>query len=88
VLVTCQAGKTPNNSAAASVAATGEGQHQRVERETHVETRVGGGHHSHQRAVKKIGSGEAGYAADSGERQTFGDELADEAAAARPEREP
>ena len=34
VLVTCQAGSTPNNSAAPAVAASDEGQHQRVEGES------------------------------------------------------
>ncbi len=65
----------------------GEGQHQRVGGETHLKTRVRFRHHPRQCAVKEVGCGEAGHASHGAESQTFGDELADKAAAARTERQ-
>ena len=64
-----------------------EGQHQRVEGESHVETRVGFRDHPHERAVKNVGDGDGGHASDGGQRQTLRDELADEPSAARAERQ-
>ena len=86
--VACHAGSSPKSSAAVNGAADEEDGDRRVERERERERRIGFGEHHDQRTVQRRRDGRGREAAGGGEDEALGHELAHQAAAAGPEREP